>query len=257
MTTVLHVRAFEDNYIWLVAGGVQRVAIVDPGDAAPVLARLEAANLAPSAVLCTHHHSDHVGGIEEILRRYDVPVYGPAREHIPGITHRLREGDRVRVPDTDLSFDVLDVPGHTAGHIAYYGHNLLFCGDTMFSAGCGRLFEGTPEQLLQSLTRLAALPENTAVYCAHEYTATGLRFSATVEPDNQDVPPRREWVSARLAKGVPTLPSSIGVERRINMFLRTDVPAVRRAVETRCGHSLSTNVNVFAEMRRWRDGFRG
>jgi hydroxyacylglutathione hydrolase len=257
MATVLHVCAFEDNYIWLAAGVAGRVVIVDPGDAAPVLAGLQSMNLTPVAILCTHHHGDHVGGIEGILRYHDIPVYGPAGESIPRVAHRLRGGDRLRLAETVLEFDVIDVPGHTAGHIAYFGHGLLFCGDTLFSAGCGRLFEGTAEQLHRSLARLAALPDDTAVYCAHEYTATGLRFSATVEPENTDVKARGDWASKQLARNAPTLPSTIGVEKRINMFLRASVPAVRRAVETHCGRSLTTEVSVFAELRRWRDGFRG
>jgi hydroxyacylglutathione hydrolase len=257
MIHVLHACAFEDNYVWLVGDGSGRVAVVDPGDADPVLAVLEAGHLTPVAVLCTHHHHDHVDGIADLLRRYPMPVYGPARERIPNRTHALQDGDRVRLPGTTIELDVLDTPGHTAGHIAFVAPGAVFCGDTLFSAGCGRLFEGTAAQLHASLERLAALPENTAVYCAHEYTLDGLRFAAAVEPTNTDVTAHRAWAAERRAAGQSTLPSTIGLERRINPFLRCSQPAVQRAVATHCGRELSGIVNVFAELRRWKDGFRG
>lgn len=257
MTHVLHACAFDDNYIWLIGDDAGRVAVVDPGDADPVVAALEAGSLTPVAVLCTHRHHDHVDGIEDLLRRYPMPVYGPAREPIPARTHALQEGDRVRVPGTAIELAVLDTPGHTSGHIAYTAPGLLFCGDTLFSAGCGRLFDGTAAQLHESLERLAALPEDTAVYCAHEYTLDGLRFAAAVEPSNADVLAHRAWAGERRAAGRPTLPSTIGLERRINPFLRCGQPSVQRAVAAHCGHELSGLVNVFAELRRWKDGFRG
>jgi len=258
MDSVLHVCAFEDNYIWLIRGrSPDRVAIVDPGDAEPVLAALEKKHFQPVVILCTHHHGDHVGGIEDILRNYSVPVYGPARERIPAITHRLKEGDRVSLPELSLEFDVLDVPGHTAGHIAYYGAAMLFCGDTMFSAGCGRLFEGTPEQMYASLSKLAALPEETRIYCAHEYTEANLRFAAAVEPDNPDIQAHREWTRIVRARNQPTLPSTIGLEKRINPFLRADSPSARQAAETRCGQALDSGTEVFATLRRWKDNFGG
>ncbi|TAM46238.1 MAG: hydroxyacylglutathione hydrolase [Gammaproteobacteria bacterium] len=257
MTSVLHVPAFEDNYIWLIRGvSPDRVAIVDPGDAVPVLDALARQNLVPVAILCTHHHGDHVGGVGELLARYDVPVYGPARERIPEITHRLSDGDRVRLDALGLEFEVLDVPGHTAGHIAYYGHGLLFCGDTLFSAGCGRLFEGTAEQMHRSLTRLAALPPDTAVYCAHEYTAANLRFALTVEPDNSHIRDYQRQVGERRARREPTVPSTIALERRVNPFLRVYEPAVHRAVAARAGHEPASDTETFALLRRWKDGFR-
>ncbi len=258
MDPVLHVRAFEDNYIWLVRGqSADRVAIVDPGDAAPVLDALATQHLTPVAILCTHHHGDHVGGVAELLARYHVPVYGPAQEHIPALTHCVRGGERVRLDALGLEFDVLDVPGHTAGHIAYYGASLLFCGDTLFSAGCGRLFEGTAEQLHTSLARLAALPPDTAVYCAHEYTAANLRFALAVEPDNDDTRRHREHVRELRARGEPTLPSTIGRERCINPFLRVAEPRVRRAVAAWAGREPVSDAETFALLRRWKDGFNG
>ena len=258
MDPVLHVRAFEDNYIWLVRGqSADQVAIIDPGDAAPALAALAQQHLTPVAILCTHHHGDHVGGVEELRAHYRVPVYGPAQERIPSLTHRLRGGERVRLDALGLAFDVLDVPGHTAGHIAYYGAHLLFCGDTLFSAGCGRLFEGTAEQLHDSLSRLAALPPDTAVYCAHEYTASNLRFALAVEPDNADSRRHQERVRELRARNEPTLPSTIGHERRINPFLRTAEPSVRLAVSAWSGREVVSDTETFALLRRWKDGFRG
>ncbi len=259
MADVLHVPAFEDNYIWLIRGASARhVAVVDPGDAEPVLAYCAAHNFEPSAILCTHHHRDHVGGIAELRAHHtNIPVYGPANEPIPQRTHALSHGDQVVLPHLDLQLRVLGVPGHTRDHIAYFGHGWLFCGDTLFSAGCGRLFEGTPAQMYESLARLAALPAGTAVYCAHEYTADGLRFAAAVEPDNEDVRAYQLQVAAWRAAGRPSLPSSIGLERRINPFLRWDCPAVQAAAERVAGRALDSGASVFAAIRRWKDEFRG
>jgi hydroxyacylglutathione hydrolase len=258
MEEVLHACAFEDNYIWLIRGtSPNRVAIVDPGDAAPVLAALEKRRLTPVAILCTHHHGDHVGGVGDILKVYSIPVYGPARERIPTLTHRLADGDRFSLPDLGLDFEVLDVPGHTAGHIAYYGSGMLFCGDTMFSAGCGRLFEGTAEQMHTSLSRFAALPENTRIYCGHEYTEANLRFALAVEPGNPDIRAYRDQARAIRQQDLPTLPSTIGRERRVNPFLRAGLPGVRQAAEKQAGRALLSEVEVFAAVRRWKDGFRG
>ena len=258
MTDVLHALAFEDNYIWLIRGkSPGHVAIVDPGDAGPVLAALEKQRLKPLAILCTHHHGDHVGGVEDILRHYSIPVYGPARERIAGLTHPLKEGDRVTLPELDLEFDALDVPGHTAGHVAYVGGGLLFCGDTLFSAGCGRLLGGTAEQMHASLSRLAALPEVTRVHCAHEYTEANLRFALAVEPDNADSRAYRDQARVLRQQNLPTLPSTIGLERRVNPFLRTAQPGVRQAAEKQAGQALASEAEVFAVLRRWKDGFRG
>jgi hydroxyacylglutathione hydrolase len=184
-------------------------------------------------------------------------VYGPARERIPAVTHRLKEGDRVDLSELGLGFDVIDVPGHTAGHIAYHGAGMLFCGDTMFSAGCGRLFEGTAEQMLASLSKFSALPEATKMYCGHEYTEANLRFALTVEPDNVDMRAHRDWARVQRAGNLPTLPSTIGLERRINPFLRSGQATVRAAAEKQTGRTLDAAVDVFAAVRRWKDGFRG
>jgi hydroxyacylglutathione hydrolase len=256
MAAVLHVPAFDDNYIWLIRGEGRNVAIVDPGDADAVASILEAKGLQAVAVLCTHHHWDHTGGNLALQARYDIPVYGPASERIPGITHPLRDGDRVELADFDPPLDVIEVPGHTAGHIAYYGKDLLFCGDTLFSGGCGRLFEGTAAQMHESLTRLAALPETTRVYCAHEYTESNLRFALTVEPGNPEIRARLNDVRALRARGEPSVPSTLGVEKLTNPFLRCGEGAVRDAVESHTGRVLGAEVDVFTELRRWKDGFR-
>jgi hydroxyacylglutathione hydrolase len=258
MTEVLHVRAFEDNYIWLIRGkSPDHVAIVDPGDADPVLEALEKQRLKPAAILCTHHHGDHVGGVADILKEYPIPVYGPARERISTLTHRLKDNDHISIPELDLEFDVLDVPGHTAGHIAFVGGGMLFCGDTMFSAGCGRLFEGTAEQMHASPSRFAALPEATRVYCGHEYTEANLRFALAVEPNNADSLAYRDKARALRAQNLPTLPSTIGLERRVNPFLRSGQAGVRRSAEKQAGRNLVSEVEVLAAIRRWKDGFRG
>ena len=258
MLPVLHVRAFQDNYIWLIANESRtEVAAVDPGDADPVLEFLERENMKLTTVLCTHHHADHVGGAATLRQRFDVPVYGPAAESIPAVTHPLREGDTVSLPSQGLNLRVMEIPGHTRGHIALVGDDLLFCGDTLFAAGCGRMFEGTPPQMHHSLSRLAALPESTAVYCGHEYTLANLRFALAVEPNNADIIAFAREAQALRSANQPTLPSAIGRERRINPFLRAAEPAVRAAAEKHAENGLDDDVAVFAALRRWKDGFRG
>lgn len=258
MATVLHVPAFEDNYIWLIVGpGSDRALIVDPGDADPVFEALDRDRLTPAAILCTHHHHDHIDGIDELIERFPIPVYGPATERIPRRTQALRGGDRVELSTVSLQFDVLDVPGNTRGHIAYHGHGLLFCGDSLFSAGCARLCEGTPEQMFSSLRRLQTLPDETAVYCAHEYTAANLRFAATVDPGNPDIRRHQETVHDLRARGLPTLPTTLALEKRINPFLRTHLPPIRKLAEEHAGRKLETELEVFTVIRRWKDDFRG
>jgi hydroxyacylglutathione hydrolase len=258
MATVLHADAFEDNYIWLIRGhGTNHVAIVDPGDAEPVIRVLDAEGLSPVAILCTHHHWDHTGANRELVKRYAIPVYGPQSENIPEITYRLNQGDHVAPDGLGLEFVVLDVPGHTAGHIAYYGHGMLFCGDTLFSGGCGRLFEGTPEEMFDSLSKLAGLPDDTQVYCAHEYTRANLRFALAVEADNPELPRRLAEVERLQREHTPSIPSTIGLERQTNPFLRTAEPGVISAVSNHVGRELNSSVEVFAVLRRWKDGFRG
>jgi hydroxyacylglutathione hydrolase len=194
--------------------------------------------------------------VQALVDRYGVPVYGPAGEPVPRRTAGLSGGDSVELPGLGLEFEVLDVPGHTAGHIAYFGHGALFCGDTLFSGGCGRLFEGTPAQMLGSLDALQALPADTAVYCAHEYTASNLRFALAVEPVNADLVAHADRVRELRAEGRPTVPSTLDLERRINPFLRTRLPAVRAAAERRAGRRLGSDPEVFATVREWKNEFR-
>lgn len=251
------VHAFSDNYIWLIHGQSDpaRVAIVDPGDATPVCDYVERHRLDPQAILVTHHHGDHVGGVAKLVSRFGIPVYGPAGERIPCRDFALKDGDHIRLESLGLSFEILDCPGHTAGHIAYHGHGALFCGDTLFSAGCGRLFEGTPRQMTDSLARLAALPSETHVYCAHEYTLSNLRFAAEVEPDNQAVADYAERVNRLRASQHPSLPSTLALEHQVNPFLRCSEPPVVAAAERHAGGHLRGDASVFAELRAWKDTF--
>ena len=195
--------------------------------------------------------------IAELLAHYAMPVYGPAQESVAGVSHAVDHGDRVNIAQLGVEFAVLSIPGHTRGHIAFYGHNWLFCGDTLFSGGCGRLFEGTAAQMHDSLQRLAALPDNTQVYCGHEYTLSNLVFAQQVEPDNSAITRHMSEVQALRAQERPSLPSSIGLEKQINPFLRANQPAVQQAASRFSGTQLDSEVKVFAAIRRWKDGFRG
>ena len=257
MLQVTPVRAFTDNYIWLIHSprDPRKVIAVDPGDSSPVRHALAAHDLQLAAILLTHHHGDHVGGVAELLQEIPVPTFGPAREAVPGAPRQLREGDVVQLPDLGVSFDVLDVPGHTAGHIAYVGHGALFCGDTLFSGGCGRLFEGTAEQMSASLAKLASLPDDTAVYCAHEYTVSNMMFALAVEPNNAESRAYLESCRAKRAKNEATVPSNIRQERNVNPFLRCHQETVKCAAEAHAGRRLN-RTEVFAVIREWKDGFR-
>lgn len=255
--TLIPLPAFADNYIWLLHDG-HRAVVVDPGDAEPVLQALQRYALRLEAILVTHHHPDHVGGVSALRAATGAHVYGPAREAVPAPFEPLRGGDSITVLGSPLT--VLDVPGHTAGHIAYYGANaaggpLLFCGDTLFSGGCGRLFEGTPAQMLASLDALAALPGATRVCCAHEYTLANLRFALAVEPANADLAAYAARCEALRAQQSPTLPSTLGLECRINPFLRSRTPAVRAAVRARLPVD-DDEVAVFAALRQWKNEFK-
>ncbi|RON50462.1 hydroxyacylglutathione hydrolase [Pseudomonas frederiksbergensis] len=247
--------AFTDNYIWLLQDHrTQRCAVVDPGDAAPVQAWLAAhPGWVLSDILITHHHHDHVGGVEQLKNATDAKVYGPASENIPARDVALKDNDRINV--LGWEFEVYAVPGHTLGHIAFYHHGLLFCGDTLFAAGCGRLFEGTPEQMHTSLTRLASLPEDTLVYCTHEYTLSNLKFAIAVEPNNPDTAERLEKVTAQRAAAIMTLPSTLALEKLTNPFLRVHETSVKEKVDERNGTRNLGPSAVFAALRAWKDKF--
>lgn len=232
--------------------------VVDPGDAAPVLQALQREGVELRSILVTHHHADHTGGIPALREATGAQVWGPARESIPAPYQALVQGQQLDL--LGLSFEVLDVPGHTAGHIAFNsadaaGAPLLFCGDTLFSAGCGRLFEGTPAQMEDSLARLAALPSSTRVCCTHEYTLSNLRFALAVDPDNTDLQAYQTHCQALRAQGFPTLPSSIDLERRINPFLRSAAPAILNALRQFDAAGLARD-GAFATLRRWKNEYR-
>jgi hydroxyacylglutathione hydrolase len=250
--------AFQDNYLWLLHDG-QRALVVDPGDAGPVRAYLAEHGLQLEAILVTHHHADHTGGVDELRDATGAQVVGPAHETIPEPLRRLSEGDQVEV--LGLRFEVLEVPGHTAGHIAYYcdsidGAPLVFCGDTLFSGGCGRLFEGTPAQMFDSLSRLAALPGTTRVCCTHEYTLGNLKFATAVEPGNSQLIHYRQQCEERRSRGEPTLPSTIALEIGVNPFLRARQPAVAQAAHAYNAADEADPVAVFAALRQWKNEFR-
>lgn len=251
--------ALSDNYIWVLHNASTAV-VIDPGESAVVEQYLEDQGLSLQAILLTHHHADHVGGAVALHQSSGAPVYGPATERLPICHHLLSEGDTVQLPDFDLALDVFDVPGHTAGHIAYYGRPagsppVLFCGDTLFAAGCGRLFEGTPKQMLASLGKLAGLPADTLVCCAHEYTVSNLRWALQVEPGNEALHQRWEAAGRLREQGLPTLPSNIGLELATNPFLRAREPAVAESAARVAGHALESELDVFAQLREWKNNF--
>ncbi len=257
--SVLAVPAFKDNYLWLVHDGVSAAAI-DPGDSGPILAALAAHKLTLTAILLTHHHADHIGGVPQLLSHAQVPVFGPRNDHISAVTEPLGEGDLVEVPGLALALRVLDVPGHTKGHIAYVretpGAHWLFCGDTLFAGGCGRIFEGTPAQMADSLGKLAALPDDTSVYCAHEYTLANLRFACAVEPGNPRLRQRVEADSAKRAAGQATVPSNIGLEKATNPFLRyREAEIVDSLVAAHKLDAGAAPLAAFAALREWKNSF--
>jgi hydroxyacylglutathione hydrolase len=265
---IVPIQAFEDNYIWAIHDG-RVAAIVDPGDAVPVLRFLEENALLLGAIVITHHHRDHVGGIGELLemaprvRRDDgpLPVVGPEREDIPHRTRAVNEGEEVLLDAPAVTFTVMDVPGHTRGHVAYVadiGGPVVFCGDTLFASGCGRLFEGTAAQMLASLDKLAALPAATRVYCAHEYTQSNVRFARAADPENEVGAQWATGVATLRSQGKSTVPTTMGHEREVNPFLRSREPEVREQVAQQTGQDALgwSDEEAFAALRSWKDGFR-
>ena len=245
---------FETNYIWAIHDG-RHCALVDPGSAPEAQAFLAERNLRLSALLLTHHHADHIGGVDQLLERNEVPVWGPEDERIPQVTHHIREQGIARVPALDLALTVLETPGHTRSHIVYYNDELLLAGDTLFSAGCGRLFEGDAEQMQASLDKLSAVPDTARLYCAHEYTESNCRFALMVEPDNTALQAWAKEVRQRRASDQITLPTTLDLERRINPFLRTRQPAVISAAQHRNPGCSARPGDVLATIRSWKDAF--
>jgi hydroxyacylglutathione hydrolase len=254
MITIVALAAFKDNYIWTLRAG-RHAAVVDPGDARPVKDYLAREGLELAAILATHHHPDHVGGVAELAGNHAIPVYGPKGEPIPAMTHPVGEGDAVRIPALGASFAVLEIPGHTRAHVAYYGAGALFCGDTLFACGCGRLFEGTAEQMYRSLQKLAALPDETKVYCGHEYTLANIQFARAVDPANAALQALESRARKLRESGKPSLPTTLGDERAANPFLRCAEPAVIESANKYLGTRIADPVRVFAAIRDWKNRF--
>jgi hydroxyacylglutathione hydrolase len=244
----------KDNYVWAIINKKDStVVVVDPGEAKPVISFLQQNNFKLVGILITHHHWDHTNGVAELKQHYKVPVYGPVHEKIDEVTHPMREGDEIDL--LDCQFKILEIPGHTLGHIAYHLSDHLFCGDTLFAAGCGRIFEGTPEQMYASLNKIAALPDNTKIYCAHEYTLNNLRFAEQVEPHNFLIKKRIVSVTALRQKNIPSIPSLLLEEKETNPFLRSDQPDIARAIEKYCGRECLEPNKIFEFLRHWKDHF--
>lgn len=251
---IVPLRAFADNYVWTIRDS-KCAAVVDPGDARPVLDYLQAQKLELVAIFNTHHHADHVGGNTGLLGRWKVPVYGPYDERIGEVTQRLKDGARFTLPYFGIEFEVLEIPGHTRSHIAFYGGGMLFCGDTLFAVGCGRLFEGTPRQMHDSLSRLMRLPDSTRVYCGHEYTLSNIRFAKAADPGNAALQELEEKARKQRDQNLPTLPSTIGQEKATNPFVRVREPAVIASANRYAGKALNDPVSVLAAIREWKNSF--
>jgi hydroxyacylglutathione hydrolase len=250
------VSAYKDNYIWIIVNQAERACVVvDPGEAPQLIDYLEKQQLNLTAILITHHHWDHVNGAAELLAYKKVPVYGPSKENIACVDYQLQNNDVIKLIEIKAEFKAMELPGHTAGQISYYGHGMVFTGDTLFSAGCGRMFEGTPELFAQSLEELKGLPNETKVYCGHEYTVNNLKFALTIEPDNQAAQQHLEHCQVLLSKQQKTLPSTIGLEKEINPFLRLSKPEVIAAAQKQAGCRLPTPADVFKVIRAWKDSF--
>ena len=255
MPNIIPVSAFSDNYIWLICDNQQRyAAIVDPGDATPVITALDEQKLEPIAILITHHHGDHVGGISRLLQHYpQLPVYGPKTERIATVTHKVGQGDVIDLQKIGTQLKVLDTFGHTAGHISYYAPEILFCGDTLFANGCGRVFDGTIEDLHQSLQRIAKLPPKTKIYCAHEYTLDNIGFAKWVEAENKDLLEREAICLNLIDNDKATIPTLLADELKTNPFMRCDKQVVIEQAEKFSGKKLANTTEVFRAIRRWKD----
>jgi hydroxyacylglutathione hydrolase len=251
---VTPIPAFDDNYIWALHDD-RAAVIVDPGDATPVAAFLQKERLSLAAILITHHHADHIGGVEALRLAHPAPWFAPEDERIAGAARRVRDGERIRLPHFDIDLTVIAVPGHTRSHVAYQGAGMLFCGDTLFAAGCGRLFEGTAQQMHESLSAFARLPDDTRVYCAHEYTLSNIRFARAADPENAALLRFESQARAQRENGIPTLPTTIGQEKAVNPFMRVSEPGVIAGASAHAGRTLTDPVSVLAEIREWKNNF--
>lgn len=260
MISINPIPAFRDNYLWLLDDG-QRAVVVDPGDAVAVHNYLKKHNLDLEAILVTHHHSDHTAGIAQLKNQYQCTVYGPKNDVVDNLDYRCCEGQTIAIASMPAKFEVIEVPGHTLGHIAFFlpsnqlSDNLLFCGDTLFSGGCGRLFEGTAAQMLNSLQKIMSLPDNTQIYPAHEYTLSNLNFAIKIDPNNSDLKRYREQVTNKRDNNMPTLPTTLLLEKKINPFLRTQSPAIIDAIEKQVNQSDLSPEELFKAVRTWKDKF--
>jgi len=256
MIHVSTVPAFDDNYLWMVQGSVSgNAAVVDPGDAKPILDWLQSNDQQLTSILVTHHHADHIGGVSKLKHAYpDAVIYAPDDRRIKQKDVVLKSEQRISLTDLGLEFDVLMVPGHTSHHIAYFGHGSLFCGDTLFASGCGRVFCGTMKDLNNSLQKLVKLPDETLVYCAHEYTLSNIAFAREVDPDNKALEQREIDDSEKRANNIPTVPTTIAMEKNTNPFVRVDDPSIRGAALEKAGKELTEQWRVFETLRLWKDG---
>lgn len=257
MLTVYPIPAFKDNYIWVIHNQ-NYAAVVDPGIASPVIEYLQSKNLQLSAILITHHHNDHTGGNTELLKFFDVPVYGPRNESISTVTHPVHEGDPVNLQALSLNLTVFDTPGHTQGHVAYYGSNpmnMVFCGDTLFACGCGRVFEGTAQQMYESLQKLSQLPDDTLIYCAHEYTLSNIQFVRAVDPKNSKLIELEITTQELRNQNIPTIPTTLALEKTVNPFLRCSQQEIINSAINYSGKSLSDPISVFTVLRDWKNNF--
>lgn len=252
---IMPIPVLKDNYVWVIKNQRREVVIVDPGEATPVLKFLQEWDLNLLAILITHHHWDHVDGIEGIVEQYKVPVYGSMIEEIPQKTHPVKDLEQFNIES--FAFEVLEIPGHTLGHVAYYFKpaKALFTGDTLFCAGCGRVFEGTMQQMYSSLMKMTALPNDTKIYCGHEYTLNNLRFAELVDPDNKEIKQRMSKVKMLLDKNIPSVPSLLSDEKKTNPFLCCHLQSIISSVEKYSNRSLTNPVEVLEQLRKWKDQF--
>jgi len=257
MLNIHPIHAFRDNYIWIIHNQ-NHAAVIDPGIASPVIEYLQSKKLQLSAILITHHHNDHTGGNAELLQTFDIPVYGPINESIATVSHPLREGDQINLEEMSLNLMVLDTPGHTRGHIAYYGSNpfnMVFCGDTLFACGCGRVFEGTAEQMYRSLQKLSQLPSDTLIFCTHEYTLGNIRFAKVVDPENAKLIEFEITAKELRNRNIPTIPTTFTLEKKINPFIRCEQLEIINSAQNYSGCLLSDPIKVFTALREWKNNF--